>query len=177
MVCWYIGNQVMIDLLSKAKQSTFAELVGVTQQAISKHYRNGVLKHDGTYDEWVKSYCEHLRIEAAGRDVAEDIKQATIREKNANAAKKELETDILSKRVVDRGEVFQELEPAVLHIKTTLMNSGEKIAAAIKATHGIEIDKHYIDDQHRNALSEIARYAPECAGTGGRSDEDAETAA
>lgn len=151
-----------MQLGDKAKQSVFAGMVGVSQQAVSKQFGNGVLEKEGTYADWLIAYCEHLRIEASGRDVAEDIKSATIREKNANADKKELETDILRGTVVNMDQVYEELMPAIQHIKSVLSSGCEKIKSSIDAVYEINVDKRYIDDPIFNAMSEIAQYEAKC---------------
>lgn len=48
-------------------QSEFAELIGVTQQAVSDLQRRGVFKPDVTGAGNLLAYCHHLREEAAGR--------------------------------------------------------------------------------------------------------------
>lgn len=48
-------------------QAEFANLVGITQPAVSDLQRRGVLRDGGTGQVWLKAYCEHLREQAAGR--------------------------------------------------------------------------------------------------------------
>lgn len=48
-------------------QSEFADLVGVTQQAVSDLVKRGVLRPNLTAATWLREYCAHLREEAAGR--------------------------------------------------------------------------------------------------------------
>lgn len=70
----------MIDSKRKITQEQFGELVGVTQQAISKLAAKGVFEPGGTAQQWLLSYCEHLREEAAGRS-AELMIERTRKEK------------------------------------------------------------------------------------------------
>ncbi|WP_164963965.1 terminase small subunit [Rubrivivax sp. JA1026] len=48
-------------------QSQFAELVGITQPAVSDLQKRGVLKANATGRTWLLAYCGQLREEAAGR--------------------------------------------------------------------------------------------------------------
>jgi phage terminase Nu1 subunit (DNA packaging protein) len=48
-------------------QAQFAELVGVSQQAISALVNRGILSSGDTGAQWLRVYCENLREQAAGR--------------------------------------------------------------------------------------------------------------
>ncbi|GGX01502.1 hypothetical protein GCM10011282_04290 [Undibacterium macrobrachii] len=54
-------------------QTQFAELVGVSQQAISSLVGRGVLNSGDTGAVWLKHYCENLREQAAGRASMGDL--------------------------------------------------------------------------------------------------------
>lgn len=147
------------DLDEPANQTGFGSLVGASQQSISTHVKNGVLSAGSTYREWLKEYSNHLREVAAGRpENDETIKSVTIREKTANAAHKELLTAQLQGTLVNMDEVFREMQPWFAHMKTQLEASGSRISTMLNAQFGISVDKRLIDKEHRNALSEIAKY-------------------
>ena len=143
-----------------ANQSSFSKLVGVSRQAIGAHASKGIFDGCDSLQEWLQAYCEKLREEASGRVVenADEMKVATIREKNAKAYKTELEIEQLRKTLVDMNEVYRELEPAMLHILTTMKAAGNRIASALSAQYGIQIDKRLLDNEFRTALSAIADY-------------------
>lgn len=48
-------------------QDEFADLVGVTQQSVSRLINEGVLLREGTGVDWLKAYVERLREQATGR--------------------------------------------------------------------------------------------------------------
>jgi len=54
------------DLELDMKQTDFAALVGISQQAVSDLVKRGIIK-GGSPKEWIRHYCEHLREVAAGR--------------------------------------------------------------------------------------------------------------
>ena len=56
-----------VDLNSTAAQAEFGELVGASRQAINRLATMGVLAEGGSYLDWLRQYCERLRLGAAGR--------------------------------------------------------------------------------------------------------------
>ena len=62
-------NQVLSHALGQpCNQADFADLVGVTQQAVSELVVSGVLVRGGTAGQWLLAYTARLREQAAGRD-------------------------------------------------------------------------------------------------------------
>ncbi|WP_421885173.1 hypothetical protein [Methylibium sp.] len=58
----------MGSLLShRVTQDEFAELIGVSQQLVSKLVTEGVIAKEDTAAGWLRSYCGRLREQAAGR--------------------------------------------------------------------------------------------------------------
>ena len=57
----------VVDLSVPFSQTALAELVGVTQPAISAMVSDGKLHGDGTLGEVLQAYCQRLRLQAAGR--------------------------------------------------------------------------------------------------------------
>ena len=57
----------VVDLSVPFSQTALAELVGVTQPAISAMVSDGKLQGDGTLGEVLQAYCQRLRDQAAGR--------------------------------------------------------------------------------------------------------------
>lgn len=55
---------VMSESISQAK---FAELVGVSEARVSQLMASGAIQRGETCGQWIKSYCERLRDQAAGR--------------------------------------------------------------------------------------------------------------
>lgn len=57
----------MLDLSKEISQSKFGFLVGVSQPAVSDLLSRGVLVKGESAEQWLISYCRHLREVAAGR--------------------------------------------------------------------------------------------------------------
>lgn len=148
-----------VDFTAKADQSSFAKLAGVSRQAIGTHVKNGVLSDDGSLKCWQLEYMEHLRSVAAGRPENDgNIKAATFREKMASARLKEIQADQLDGVLVNVDEVYADLLPMFLHIKTQLEASSSRLSTLLSAKYGISVDKRDLDSEFRLALSEMTRY-------------------
>lgn len=56
-----------MNLDEPIRQVEFAELVGVSEAAVSQWLAEGIIERGATGRSWVQSYCNRLREEAAGR--------------------------------------------------------------------------------------------------------------
>ena len=55
----------MLDLASPVTQARFAEVVGITQPAVSDLCARDILREGGSVGEWLHDYCARLREQAA----------------------------------------------------------------------------------------------------------------
>lgn len=81
----------VIDISKPSTQQQFADLVGVSQQAISDLCRRDVLSQGQEIGEWLKRYCSHLREQAAGRATNGDLDLATERAALARAQREKID--------------------------------------------------------------------------------------
>ena len=51
----------------KFSQKEFGMLIGITQPAVAELINKGIIKKGSAGKAWLKSYCKHLREQAAGR--------------------------------------------------------------------------------------------------------------
>jgi len=79
-------------------QEEFAELVGVTQQAVSEMVGAGHLVRDDTGRNWLLAYCKRLRDKAAGRD-----NDSVLTQERAKLARAQTEA-VEFKNAIARGE-------------------------------------------------------------------------
>lgn len=79
-------------------QEEFAELVGVTQQAVSEMVGAGYLVREETGRAWLLAYCKRLRDKAAGRD-----NDSVLTQERALLAREQREA-VRLKNAVARGE-------------------------------------------------------------------------
>ena len=80
-----------LDLSTTGTQNEFGVLVGITQQAVSALAQRGVLVDGAMLDEWLLSYCEHLRMIAAGRGGDSGLELASERAALARAQREKVE--------------------------------------------------------------------------------------
>lgn len=152
-----------LDLGTKASQSRFAELVGVSQQAIALKVKDQTLPRDGTYAEWLVIYCDRLRREAAGRsgEAAEQLTQARIEESRENTAEKKQRRLAGAKQLLIR----QDVEHLILQLPTMtrqqVMTTAEEIQEALEAKYSIELTDDDIKQPLRSALGRVGDHAGE----------------
>lgn len=146
-----------INLDEQATFAGFARLVGITTQAA---HQSNHLQKGGTYRQWLLAYCLALREQASNHVGANDdeLRAATIREKNASAAKKEVEIQLLVGELVRASEVKAKLNLVMQHMIATLDAADLKIAQQIELEHDIQVQPELIQKHLRNALSEIAAF-------------------
>lgn len=149
----------MSDLLkSKATQATFAELVGVSRQAIQKQASRLGLKTGGTHAEWLRIYCEHLRTEAAGRggDAMGDLTRQRISESEQKTLAMQLDNLVKLGELVsveDMRRVFDEFSALV---PATYNGAAETILESIESRHSITLDDELVHAPIRTAGERLA---------------------
>lgn len=62
----------MVMLEGVITQAQFADLVGISQQAVSELVKGGALERGASAGQWLLGYCGRLREQAAGRMGSED---------------------------------------------------------------------------------------------------------
>lgn len=155
-----------------ASQTVFAQMVGVSQQAISKLKEKDVLPEGGTYSDWLSSYVERLRSEAAGREQDSRLSASRIRETEASANLKELDYLDRLKTVVWVADVEPLITELCSSVQFNVMAAQERIIESIESKYSIKIDDDDIGKHLRSALESVASGAGElvqriAAGDGG----------
>lgn len=155
-----------------ASQTVFAQMMGVSQQAISKLKEKDVLPEGGTYSDWLSSYVERLRSEAAGREQDSRLSASRIRETEASANLKELDYLDRLKTVVWVEDVEPLITELCSSVQFNVMAAQERIIESIESKHSIKIDDDDIGKHLRSALESVASGAGEliqriAAGDGG----------
>ncbi len=113
-----------MELEQPISQRAFGELVGVSQQAISGLVSDSVLLNDGTLREWLLSYTENLREQAAGRATSGGINLATER---ARLASEQADKIALQNKVTR-----SEFAPVIL-ITEAVASMGRQVASILEA--------------------------------------------
>lgn len=118
----------MIDLQVRVTQAKFGEIVGISQPAVSDLLSRGIIVEGEIVGAWLKSYCAHLREQAAGRMAAGDLDLASERAQLARAQRERIEMQ----NAVTRGE----LAPVIL-IEQVLTRAASKTAGIFDAIPGM----------------------------------------
>ncbi len=108
-------------------QRELADLLGITQQAISLIEGNGIADRDMDLQSWLRSYTSHLRETAAGRLATGDLDLATER---ARLAREQAD-----KIAMQNAQARRELAPVVL-ITEVLAKAGTRVAGSLEAIPG-----------------------------------------
>lgn len=139
----------------KASQTTFAMMVGVSQQAISQLKNKGVLPDGGTYADWLIAYLDRLRSEAAGREQDNRLSDVRIRETEMSANLKELEYFDKLKKIIWVDDMSPLLNDFCSAVQFNVMAAQERIIEAIESKHSITIDDDDISKHLRAALESV----------------------
>lgn len=114
----------VVLLNEQMTQAQFAELVGISQQAISELLGRGTLRRGDTAGAWLRSYCENLREQAAGRASTGDL---DLVQERARLAKEQAD-----KAAMNNQQQRRELAPVAL-LEVALSNVGRKISGVLEA--------------------------------------------
>lgn len=109
-------------------QADFAEIVGISEAAVSQMVADGVLVRGETAHEWIMTYCDRLREIAAGRAAAGGLDLATERA----ALAREQRERIWMQNAVTR----KELTPTVA-LEQVLAGAAAKVAGVLDAIPGM----------------------------------------
>lgn len=69
----------IVNLGKSATQREFADLIGVSEAAVSDMVSRGVIAKGQTLGDWLRKYCAHIREQAAGRAAKGGLDLATER--------------------------------------------------------------------------------------------------
>lgn len=150
----------MLDLDSKAKQVPFAELVGLSQQGVSRHFKAGVLPVGGSYRDWLRALYAHLAEMAAGRADDEDGAFSLVGERARLAAEQAdrvaMDNAVRRAELAPRGTLEATLADAsrqVVAILDGVPAQVKRASAGIKARE-LDVVKREID-KARAAIADI----------------------
>lgn len=155
-----------IVLSDLAVQAKFADLVGISRQAVSKKVDDGTLPRGGTYADWLLAYVEKLRENAAGRsgERQDDLTKARIDEANAKALKLNLENLSALDLLVCVEDVNRSLGQFARSINSAIDDAGNRIVESLVSKNpDLEFDDELVFESLRSATARIAKNAQELA--------------
>lgn len=112
----------------QATQRQFADMIGVSESAVSSMVRDGVIVAGQPVGSWLKDYCARLREQAAGRAATGDLDLAGER---ARLAKEQAD-----KIAMQNAEKRAELGPVSL-IEQVLTKAAGRISGVFDAIPGM----------------------------------------
>ncbi len=144
-----------IDWTAKAKQERFAEIIGATQSAVSRQVTAGVLRLGGSYGDWMKAYCHHLRTLAKDRLAHHEptLVEARARESSAKADRAEIENAEKLEQIILKSDIEPVLEALGEIVRDEVVRGASHAAAAISDRYAIELEPADLQEHFRAALS------------------------
>ncbi|MEH6825641.1 MAG: hypothetical protein V7629_17220 [Motiliproteus sp.] len=162
-----------LDLLEPAKQAVFARLVGVSQPAINKQIEKGVLIRGGSYQEWLNSYIEQLRSQAAGRggDKQANLTQARIEESEVKTALGRIQYHEKLGSLVILEEARAFLMDWAAYANREFRQANERLVLDIKSMLDVDVPDELRDKHVGAAIERVKSYALKLASDGSDSSE------
>lgn len=150
-----------MNLDDKATQTSFANLVGCSKQAIQKHAQRIGFPRGGSLGDWLKIYCDHLRNEAGrqgGESAGELAKQRILESRQKTLAMSLDNMEKLGHLVStdDMAAVFGEFATAV---PISINSAAERILSGLESKHAITIDDELVHGPLRAAAERMAGLA------------------
>ena len=148
-------------LQAVASQTIFARLVGVSQQTISKQIEKGILSKEGTYRDWLLSYTDHLREQAAGRggDNQLDIARATIEEKAVKTALGRITYHEKLGTLVDKEETQTFLSDWAGYSNKQFLQAFERLILDIQSQFDVTVPPELREKHAGSAIERVRGYA------------------
>ncbi len=114
----------MQDLGSAVSQGAFADLVGISQPAVSDLIARGTLTRGATVRIWLQEYCSNLREQAAGRASAGDLD--LIQERAALARAQRIKVEMVN------AQMRKQLAPVAM-LESVLAKVGRQVATKLES--------------------------------------------
>lgn len=154
-----LGGDAPALLPETAATETLAQLLGVTTRTITELARKGVLTRVGKgawpVRESVRSYCAHLREQAAGRSDSTTLTAERIRVAKAQAEKLEFANAVARGEMVPAREVESEWAAVLRDVRAAMLALPSRVQQRLP--HLTSHDVVEFDRQIRDALTEAAQ--------------------
>ncbi len=145
----------------KATQAEFAKLVGISQQAASKQLDKGAIKAGETLREWLLTYCDRLRDQAAGRGGSqqESLASAKTEEAQVKTALNRLTYQEKLGTLVLGDDVGYALSDWAGYANREFRSGTEKIVELIENEHSISVNREAVKNIVGPTTERIQGYA------------------
>tara|TARA_R110000772_G_scaffold58539_1_gene132477 strand:- start:10101 stop:10610 length:510 start_codon:yes stop_codon:yes gene_type:complete len=156
-----VGMGEGFSLDQKATQTSFAQLVGCSKQAIQKHAQRIGLPRDGSLGEWLKLYCDHLRSEAGrqGGESASDLAKQRVLESQQKTLAMSLENMTRLGHLVSTEQMSEAFNEFASAVPISINSAAENILSGIESKHAITVDDELVRGPLRIAAERMAGLA------------------
>lgn len=164
----------LLNLSEQAKQTVFAQLVGVSQPAINKQIEKGVLIRGGSYQDWLNSYIEQLRDQAAGRggDKQANLTQARIEESEMKTATMRIQYHEKLGTLVVLAEAQALLVNWAAYANREFRQANNRLVLDIKSMLGVDVPDELRDKHVGAAIERVKAYGLKLASGDGNGSGD-----
>lgn len=151
----------VINLDERIDQSIFGQLVGVSQQAISKLIAKDVLHKDGTLKQWLSAYCSRMREEAAGRggDDQYNLSKARAEESIIKTAKLRLEYNREIGNLIVTEDAVDAINDWCRFANREFSQGTHRLVHEIQNKYKIEIEDQLVEGITGSSTERIGDYA------------------
>lgn len=152
------GAAMNADFDEPVSATAFADLVGVTQQAISQRVNDGLLVPGQPLREWLRAYCGKLRDEAAGRGGEDQasLTRARTRDAEASAELKLIQIKEKAGQLVAIDDIEPGISAMITAARQELLTLPDQLVDEILALYDLEIDPSLITERIHYALEHLA---------------------
>lgn len=153
----------IINLDAPISQTKFAELVGVSQQAVSKRESDGTLTKGQPLNVWLQNYCQKLRDEASGRagDNDKRLTEARIQESEIKTAQLRLAYNRDIGNVIYTEDAAGVISEWARFANREYIQTLHRLVSEIQTSNNITIDQDLVDNLVSPATERIKDFAAE----------------
>ncbi len=147
-------------------QERFGAIIGISRQAVAAHVERGTLQPGQTLRVWLLGYCEHIRIQAAGRGGADDqaaLTRARAAESEIKAAVGRLEYHEKLGTLVPSEDAERALCDWAGFVAREVPALAERIIQSVE-TEGIALGRDRAKTAGAATIERIRKHAVELAG-------------
>lgn len=155
----------MTDLAAPFTVTAFAEMVGVSQPAISAAVKEGRVDGSGSMAQALLSYTERLREQAAGRggmDMQQTLTIAKAEEAQVKTALARIEYHKRLGELVLIEDVQKLVNDWAHHTHREIRGMVEKLRAEIESAHKIKLNDEVVSGSVEPAIERIGGFARQC---------------
>lgn len=168
----------VIDLDEVASQTGFANLLGISQQAVSSQKQKGTLSENGTYGQWLQEYYQHLCDQAAGRggENQVDVARATVEEKTVKTALGRIAYHEKLGTIIDREEAQALLADWAGFANKQFLQAFERLILDIQGQFDMTVPPELRQKHAGSAIERVRGYALKLGGDSGSGSGNASAA-